>query len=117
MLSGLLQYIRPSLRLGPKISFAVKIDSLAWAIFIPKVLKHFKEMIMAHFTQAIMIGTTVSVLTAVCYLSQNRAEGSARGGPCKGRLRSDLYSVESLAQEVRLGGVKSPTSSKWTIRF
>ena len=71
---------------------------------------------MAHFTQAIMIGITVSVLTAVWHLNQNRAEGSACGGPCKGRRRSDLYSVKSLAQEVRLGGVKSPTSSNWTIR-
>ncbi len=66
---------------------------------------------MANFTHAIMIVITVSALTAALHLNQNGAEDSARGGPRKGRLRSDLFAVESLAQEVRLGGVISPTSS------
>lgn len=68
-------------------------------------------MIMANFTHANMIVISVSALTAVWHLNQNRAEDSARGGPLRGRLRSDLFAVESLAQEVRLGGVISPTSS------
>lgn len=66
---------------------------------------------MANFTHAIMIVITVSALAAVWYLNQKRAEDSARGGPRRGRLRSGLFAVESLAQEVRLGGVISPTSS------
>jgi hypothetical protein len=99
------------LRLGPKFNFTVKIDPLAWAIFIPKVVQNFKEMIMANFTHAIMIVITISALAAVWRLNQNRAEDSARGGPRRGRLRSGLFAVESLAQEVRLGGVISPTSS------
>jgi hypothetical protein len=63
---------------------------------------------MAHFTQTIMIMIAISVLTAVWHINQNRAEGSACGGPRKGRQRSDLFSVESLAQEVRLGGSRIP---------
>jgi hypothetical protein len=66
---------------------------------------------MANFTHAIMIVITISSLAAVWRLNQNRAEDSARGGPRRGRLRSGLFAVESLAQEVRLGGVISPTSS------
>lgn len=71
---------------------------------------------MANFTHAIMIVITISALAAVWRLNQNRAEDSARGGPRRGRLRSGLFAVESLAQEVRLGGVISPTSSNWSIR-
>ena len=81
------------MRLGPKFSFSVKIDSLAWAIFIPKAVQKFKEMIMANFTHTIMIVIAVSVLTAAWHLNQKRAEDSARGGPCTGRLRSDLFAV------------------------
>ena len=66
---------------------------------------------MANFTHAIMIVITISALAAVWRLNQNRAEDSARGGPRRGRLRSGLFAVKSLAQEVRLGGVISPTSS------
>ena len=66
---------------------------------------------MANFTHAIMIVISISALAAVWRLNQNRAEDSARGGPRRGRLRSGLFAVESLAQEVRLGGVISPTSS------
>jgi hypothetical protein len=67
---------------------------------------------MANFTHAIMIVLTITALTAVLHLNQNRAEDSARG---RGRLRSDLFAVESLAQEVRLGGVISPTSFNCSI--
>jgi hypothetical protein len=84
---------RPSLRLGPKISFSVKIDPLAWAIFIPKAVQNFKEMIMANFTHTIMVLIAISVLTAAWHLNQKRAEDSARGGPRRGRLRSDLFAV------------------------
>jgi len=66
---------------------------------------------MANFTHAIMIVITASALAVARYLNQKRAEDSARGGSRRGRLRSGLFAVESLAQEVRLGGVISPTSS------
>ena len=59
---------------------------------------------MANFAHVIMIVITVSALTVVWYLNQNRAEDSARGCPRRGRPRQDLFAVESLAQEVCLGG-------------
>ena len=66
---------------------------------------------MANSTHTIVIMITVSALAAVWYLNQKRAEDSASGGPLRGRLRSGLVAVKSLVQEVRLGGVISPTSA------
>jgi hypothetical protein len=48
---------------------------------------------MANFTHAIMIVVTITALAAVLHFNQNRAEDSARGGPRRGRLRSDLFAV------------------------
>jgi hypothetical protein len=63
---------------------------------------------MANFTHAIMIVVTITALAAVLHFNQNRAEDSARGGPRRGRLRSDLFAVESLARDGAPGGSHIP---------